>query len=176
MGTWTAFYVQTSDVKKVEKTLTQLLKGSTFRVKHQQGYTNWPSKWTQEEGIPEFMAIGKGQEDWVTIKHNTFDKLEHWAAFISEELATTVIVSFAHSVSGLHYLAIHQSGRLIKETGELLMNDIIGYVRQYGLQMEFDYSETRWTTIDLGPEGGETVGDLEQKILNPTAKPWWKFW
>ena len=176
MSSWTTFYIQIPDVKKVEKTLVRLLKGSKFCIKHQQAYTDWPAKWAQKESTPEFIAIGKGQEDWVTVAYNTFDKLEHWAAFISEELATTVIVSFSHSASGLYYLAIHQSGKLIKETGELLVDDIAHYTRQYGLQMEFDYSGVFWTTIDPGTEGSEIIDEFEQSIQNSATKPWWKFW
>jgi len=176
MSAWTAFYIQTSNVEKVEKTLIQLLEGSTFRVKHQQAYQDLPSKWKQPEGVPEFMAIGQEQDTWVTIWHNTFDKLEHWGSYIAEIFDSTVIITSAESVSMWTYLARYQSGKLTKETEEFSWQEMVDYTSSEGLQIEFDYSDILWTTIDLGPEGGETIGELEQSLLNPVAKPWWKFW
>lgn len=174
----TTFYIQTPDTQKVEKTLLQFIKGAKFSLKHEQAYEDWPNKWKQEGGSPEFMAIGKGQEDWVTVTHNSFDKLEYWGAYLSELFDSLVMITFAQSVSMITYLAVYQSGKLRKETGELNWNDITTYAHQHNLQMEFEYAEVLWTTIDLEPEGGQTIGEIQRDMWNRLVKPrpWWKVW
>ena len=84
MATWTNFYVNTTHKEAAVEKLDVLTDNLDITAE-----TSFPSEigeyyMMNSELAPTFLAIGKTQDDWVTISHNSFDKLEDWGIELSE--------------------------------------------------------------------------------------------
>jgi hypothetical protein len=113
MATWTSFYINTGDKGQViEKlqSLTEITDISTgsFPENFQDSYS------FGDTFDPDFLVIGMTQPDWVTVVHNSFDKLCDWGEQLSKEFGK-VIVTMAQSVSSGYYFAYYQNGQKLRE-------------------------------------------------------------
>jgi hypothetical protein len=98
MSTWTEFYINTNNVQLAVEQLKQLsnIENTQFGELPDEISNNYL---LNENATPTFMAIATLQQNWVTVIHNSFNRLEEWSRIISQNLNTKVIVTMAQSVS-----------------------------------------------------------------------------
>ena len=114
MGTWTAFYVNTTKTEEFTEKLKylslieDLTTGGFPEDFHQQQLFD-------EEADPNYLVFGHTQEDWITVVHNSFSKLEDWAEYFSRELDGKVIVTLAQNTSDVYYFALYDKGQKRRE-------------------------------------------------------------
>ncbi|UZR97510.1 hypothetical protein [Chondrinema litorale] len=114
MSTWTAIYINNSDQDKVIKKLKQLTNIDNEITG--EFPDNFHNRYLLDiKSNPSFLVIGKTQDDWITIRHNSFSKLVKWGKEISDDLASKVIVTAAQSVSSAYYFALYDNGEKIRE-------------------------------------------------------------
>lgn len=114
MATWTSFYIKSDDLTAVEQELKGLsgvqdgLSGLFPNDMHDYYLSN-------ENSNPTYLVIGKTQDDWITVVHNSFSKLSKWATLLSKKFQTKVIVTGAQSVSSYYYFAFYENGLKLRE-------------------------------------------------------------
>lgn len=114
MATWNTFYVNTNDQAAVVRYL-QNLAGISDSVS-----VAFPSDiqdyyLANEHAFPTYLVVGSTQSDWVTIVHNSFNKLPEWVLALSNDMGTKVIVTGAQSVSSYYYFAFYENGKMKRE-------------------------------------------------------------
>src|SRR5690349_2334702 len=104
MATWTAFYVMTENKDSVVEQLKNLT--GIITTVNGKFPSDLSDKYFLKEGTsPNYLAIGITRSGWVTIDHNSFNRLTEWSKTISANLNTTVIVTMAQSVSSVYYFS-----------------------------------------------------------------------
>lgn len=114
MATWTSFYIQYDDLTAIEQELKELsgiqdaFSGTFPNDLHEYYLAN-------ENTNPTYLVVGKTQEGWVTVVHNSFSKLSEWSTLLSQKFETKVIVTGAQSVSSYYYFALYENGLKLRE-------------------------------------------------------------
>ena len=114
MATWTAFYINTPDLDKVTEKIMALTNISVV-TKGDYPADLYNSYLNDDNALPNYLVIGKTQNDWTTIRYNSFNRLTEWGQKISAELNCKVIVTLAQSISDAYYFALYDQGRKIRE-------------------------------------------------------------
>lgn len=203
MGTWICFYVKASNKSELVGTL-QSVSGAIDVTEEQPGNLAndlLPST----NSAPDRFILSQTQPEWITVFHNSFDKLEELALGISEDLNTSVIVTIAQSVSDYYYFGLYSNGYKRREI-EVCYNDdsqpmnlgerLPFEEEEPGKKVEHDGEVSYLFGFDSLEKYGEHFGlrmsvDVEQftwtvvehpkyklvaKLAVQRSKPWWKFW
>jgi hypothetical protein len=114
MGTWTSFFVKTTDKAKLVEALRSALPRITEVVEDQPGsITNDIQPSTNSQ--PDRLVLAQTNPEWCVVFHNSFDKLDDLALGLSQDLDTSVIVTMAQSVSDYYYFALYSNGHNKRE-------------------------------------------------------------
>jgi len=114
MATWTNFYIQTSAVENVADKIISLsdemvlTRGDFPGDMHDHYLYN-------EDLAPTYLAISSTQPGWVTIVHNSFDKMADWGEELSKFFNTRLIVLIAQTTSSVYYFALYDRGEKLRE-------------------------------------------------------------
>jgi hypothetical protein len=139
MGTWTNFYINTDQETQVVQKLQALT--DDLEVTYN---TNFPDdvgdfRMLNPDLAPNYIAVGKTQPDWTTVVHNSFDKLEDWALYLSKEFHSRLIVTIAQSVSSSYYFALYDNGIKLREIETCYSDDF--EIVDSGDKLEFENEE-----------------------------------
>jgi hypothetical protein len=198
MATWTALYINHSDLDKV----TLQIKDFAGIIDIEKGsypadfYNSYLLKIT----IPNYLAVGQTQNDWITVRFNSFSKLEDWGVSISKSFSCRVIVTMAQSVTNSYYFALYDKGHKLREieVGEdeqknidfgknfdfeydnevydsFDFEGIENYCKNFGLTIQSDYDNIEWTILK-GEQNQPKISDYIKSLSQQQRKPWWKFW
>ena len=193
MATWTEFYVNTSDVVALTGQLMSIT-GIAAATKGKMPDDYHASYMSDEGAMPTYLLIGKMSDDWVVVRHNSFNKLEPWGVLLSKRFNCKVIFTMAQSVSDAYYFASYDGGRKTREI-EVCHSDDSEHLN-YGPPFEFEGEEpgnkeefdgrveyvfdfdsikAYCKHFDLDIEADER-GSMEWTVLKGGLKPWWKLW
>lgn len=205
MGTWTSFYVKTTDKPKLIEALRAALPLAIEVTENQPGtITNGIQ--ASINSLPDRLVLAQTNPEWCRIVHNSFDKLEDLALGLSRDLDTTVIVTMAQSTSSWFYFALYDNGFKKREI-EVCNSDDSDMVN-VGERFPFE-NEEPGTKVEYNGESGylfdfdsleeyckhfgfkmyEDPGNFTWALLQHPKyksvavmsvtnekKPWWKFW
>jgi hypothetical protein len=121
MASWTVFYVNEADEEKVVDALSELsgisksAKGSNPKDLHEHRL--------YDGDTPSYLVVGKTQNDWTTVRHNSLDELKEWGILISQKFSTKVIVTLAQSASSYYYFSLYENGEKIREIAACYSED-----------------------------------------------------
>ncbi|MEO6254455.1 MAG: hypothetical protein ABIO79_14175 [Ferruginibacter sp.] len=200
MSTWTTFYVQTNDSEPVTQQLKELAGINHVEKGAFPGDDLYACYLVDENAMPDYLVIGKTQAGWVTVNHNSFNRLVDWGMVLSKKLNTKVILTMAQSVSDVYYFCLFDKGLKLREIEVCYSDDFtpINYGQKFdfegeqpGSKQDYD-GETEYyfgfeeieqycshfgLTIQYEP-GGSNWTILKNARDQParSAKPWWKFW
>ena len=153
MASWTKFYLNTSNLEAVVEKLASLTDNLDITPN-----TRFPADIHQyhqlnQDLAPNYLAVGKTQNDWVTITYNSFSKLEDWGIELSKHFSGKMIVTLAQSVSDAYYFALYDNGKKLREIDVCYSDD--SDMVNIGEKLPFE-----------GPEPGEKVEfDGEESYL-----------
>ena len=114
MATWTEFYVNTSNVDALIDQLMSMT-GITAANKGKFPDDHHASYMSDEGAMPTYLLIGRISDDWVVVRHSSFNKLEPWGVLLSKRFNCKVICTMAQSVSDAYYFAFYDGGRKTRE-------------------------------------------------------------
>lgn len=139
MATWTNIYINTDLDKEVVQKLQELT--DDLEVTYN---TDFPSdigdyQMLDSDLAPNYLAIGKTQNDWTTIVHNSFDKMEDWGIYLSNHFHCKTIVTIAQSVSSFYYFALYDNGIKVREIETCYSEDF--ETVNFGDKFEFEGEE-----------------------------------
>ena len=193
MATWTEFYVNTSNVDALMDQLMSMT-GMTAATKGKIPDDHHTSYMSDEGAMPTYLLIGKISDDWVVVRHNSFNKLEPWGVLLSKRFNCKVIFTMAQSVSDAYYFAFYDGGRKTREI-EVCHSDDSEFLN-YGTPFEFEGEEpgtkgdfdgrveyvfdfdsikSYCKHFGLNIEADER-GSMEWTVLERGQRPWWKLW
>ena len=135
MGTWTAIYIETADL---EKTISVVEEIANSKEKTEGSFPNDLQRnyLFGSSSTPNYLVVGKTQDDWVTIRHNSLGKLENWGKWLSEKLDSQVIITLADNTSDGYYFALYKGG-IIKREIETCYSEDFDMVNK-GIPFEFE--------------------------------------
>ena len=115
MATWTSFYINTDHEHQVVQKLQELT--DDLEVTYDSDFPREIGDYQMFDADlpPNYLAIGKTQDGWTTIVHNSFDKMEDWGIHLSKHFHCKVIVTLAQSVSSCYYFALYDMGIKARE-------------------------------------------------------------
>lgn len=115
MASWTKFYINTPNLEAVVEKLASLT--DDLEITPNTGFPSDIGEYQQlnHDLAPNYLAVGKTQNDWVTIVYNSFDKLEDWGVELSRHFSCKMIVTLAQSVSDAYYFALYENRKKIRE-------------------------------------------------------------
>jgi hypothetical protein len=204
MGTWTSFYIKTTDKPKLVEALQSALPIATEVVEDQPGsITNDVRPSTNSQ--PDQLVLAQTNPEWCIVFHNSFDKLEDLALGLSQDLDTSVIVTMAQSTSDYYYFALYTNGHNKREievcysddteminTGERFSfeNEEPGKKVEYDGRISYlfdfdsleEYCKYFGFNIYEKPENFKWTllrnvkYGFTPKSVSNDKKPWWKFW
>src|SRR5688500_16499882 len=139
MGTWTDFYINTNNTEAVVEKLAALTENLDITPN-----TPFPSEIGQyymmdSRSPPTYLAVGKTQNDWLTVVHNSFGKLEDWGIELSKHFSCKVIITMAQSVSDGYYFALYENGKKLREIEVCYSEDIDAV--NFGEKLPFENPE-----------------------------------
>jgi hypothetical protein len=138
MATWTRFYINASEIQKVEEFLMDIsrikksTKGNIPDDLHDSFILDDHSK-------PNYLVFGQVQKEWITVLYNSANKLTDWAEKISKNLNCTVIVTIAQNTVDYYYFAQYKNGTKAREI-EVCYGDNIDPIN-YGTPYKFEADE-----------------------------------
>jgi hypothetical protein len=122
MSTWTSFHIKTKNLDNVIEKLKELASASEVTT------GSYPSDFRDnlldEDKEPNYLLVDNSNSEWVTVLHNSSNKLEDWCIDISEEFETKIIVTFAQSVSDYYYFALYDNGEKKREIEYCYSDDL----------------------------------------------------
>lgn len=86
---------------------------------------------------PNYISVGRTQDDWTTVVHNGSDSLEDWGIILSDLLSCKLIVTAAQSVSSYYYFALYDKGKKIREIEFCYSDDSEGI--NFGEKLAFEF-------------------------------------
>ena len=114
MGSFLSFHVKNNDKNNLALLLKEL---SCTNVISENTFPDYlyddESSFSASE--PSVLAIIQKVNGWISVYHNTFEKLSHWGAFISKTLNTTFIQIIGQTTSDYYYFAMFEKGELRRE-------------------------------------------------------------
>jgi len=190
MATWTAMYINNSNLKKtIEKfkgltNLNNITKSKFPNDLHKRYLSDINAK-------PNYIIIGQLQNNWITIRHNSFNKLTDWNKFLSKHLECKVIVTIAQSVSDAYYFAQYENGILNREIEVCYSEDFkeINFGEKYNFENDrpgkseeidgkteyiFDFESIEYYCKQFELKLQCEYDKIEWSVLQ--NKQWWKFW
>jgi hypothetical protein len=205
MGAWTAFYVNTSDQKKVTEKLEELT-GITSITVGKMPSDHSDSYLFDEKALPNYILVGKTQDDWTTVQHNSFHKLENWGGEFSKHFNCKVIITSAQTVSDAYYFALYDKGEKRREIEVCYSDDFetvnygerfnfeneqpgdkqeddeeVSYffgfenIQQYSEHFGLQISEDEYDNIEWNILRGKPQKTVAE-FVEKASKPWWKIW
>lgn len=198
MATWTALYINHSDLDMV----TLQIKDFAGIIDVEKGSypTDFYNSYLLKITIPNYLAVGQTQSDWITVRFNSFSKLEDWGISISNSFSCKAIVTMAQSVTNSYYFALYDKGIKLREieVGEdeqknidfgkhfdfeynnevydsFDFEGIENYCEKFGLTIQTDYDNIEWTILK-GEQNQPKISDYINSLIQQQKKPWWKFW
>jgi hypothetical protein len=201
MSTWISFYVNTADKKALVNSL-RLESGATD-IREGVASTSIDDVYPTNSS-PSVFLLGATQDAWITVFHNSFDKLEALATAISASLGARIIVTMAQSVSNYYYFALYERGRKLREIEACYSDDseLVNFGAPFpfegaepGKRVSFNGLESYLFDFNSIEEYGRHFGlelapgnsSVRWTMLQPASgraaaqrtasgKPWWKFW
>jgi hypothetical protein len=139
MATWTSFYVNTADDKSVVAKIAELTNNLVISYD-----SYFPSDLGEYQMLssdlpPNYISVGKTQDDWTTVVHNGSDSLEDWAIMLSNHFSCKLIVTVAQSVSSYYYFALYDKGKKIREIQYCYSDD--SEEIDFGNKLAFEYDK-----------------------------------
>ena len=198
MAAWTALYINHSDIDKVNLQINDF--AGIIDIEKGSYPTDFHDSYLLKTTIPNYLAVGQTQNDWITVRFNSFSKLEDWGVSISNILSCKVIITMTQSVTNSYYFALYDKGHKLREieVGEDeqknidfgkhfdFENDnevynsfdfegIENYCKKFGLTIQTDYDNIEWTILK-GEQNQPKISDYKKSLSRQQKKPWWKFW
>lgn len=198
MATWTALYINHSDLDKVTLQIKDFVR--IIDIEKGSYPTDFYNSYLLKITIPNYLAVGQTQNDWITVRFNSFSKLENWGVSISNSFSCKVIVTMAQSVTNSYYFALYDKGHKLREieVGEdeqknidfgkpfdfeydnefydsFDFEGIENYCKKFGLAIQTDYDNIEWTILK-GEQNQPKISDYIKSLSQQQNKPWWKFW
>jgi len=115
MATWTKFYINTDKKQAVVEKLANLTDNLVITTETDFPHEIGNYQLLTTDLTPTYIAIGKTQHDWITIVHNSLDKMEDWGIFFSSHFSCKLIITIAQSVSSSYYFALYENGTKRRE-------------------------------------------------------------
>jgi len=197
MATWIGLYIQSSELDSI---IGELLKLSNSERIDSSKFPNDLGKAIVTDSKPSYLVVGQTQDDWITVRHNSFDKLKDWGELLSTKFQTKVLVTIAQSVSSGYYFALYSNGSQLREIEACYSEDFETINK--GLPFDFENEEpgeqierngnvSYYFDFDSIEEYCEHLGlvlqmdyeqfawtILKQKVVTKeiVKKPKWKFW
>ncbi len=114
MSTWTQFYVETDNKSMIVGMLKSLtgISEESLGAYPEDMYDNYLFN---EDAKPSYLAIASISPHWITVSHNSFNRLTDWGEILSKKLDTKVIVTIAQSVSDGYYFSMYDKGKMVRE-------------------------------------------------------------
>lgn len=138
MGTWTRFYINTSDIEKAKEILMDIsnIKNSV------EG--NFPDDFNDsfllnEKSKPNYLVFGEVQNNWITVLYNCANKLNDWGEKISKDLNCKLIVTIGQNTVDYFYFSQFNNGIKEREI-EVCYGDDIEPIN-FGIPYEFEENE-----------------------------------
>lgn len=198
MAIWTALYINHSDLDKVTLQIKDF--AGIIGVEKGSYPTDFYNSYLLKITIPNYLAVGQTQNDWITVRFNSFSKLEDWGISISNSFSCKAIVTMAQSVNNSYYFALYDKGNKLREieVGEdeqknidfgkhfdfeynnevydsFDFEGIENYCEKFGLTIQTDYDNVEWTILK-GEQNQPKISDYINSLIQQQKKPWWKFW
>ncbi len=145
MSTWTAFYVQSDKEKAIIDKLGSLTGTEPYKDTFPKDFDD---HYLMGEEYPDYLLIGREQSGWITVVHNSSNKLEDWCQTLSNELNTVVIATMAQSVVSYYYFALYDNGQKRREIEVCYEGDF----NEINFGKRFDFENEKPGTIS-GSEG-----------------------
>lgn len=182
MSTFTGFYVKTDNIEKLIDILIHEMPQPTERTTGK-----FPNKfrdlYLNECCDPDYLLIGKHQENWITIIHNSFSLLERKCSKLSHLLNTKVIVIIMQTTSDYYYYADYEQGEKIREIMKCYSDDSdeLNYGEKYSFEDEEVGVKTKhgyffdWDAIEVYTEKNTLTSifpedAIEWAILRPNSQ------
>ena len=153
MATWTNFYINTDSAKSVVEKIAELT--DNLVITHD---ADFPSdmgdyQMMNSDLAPNYIAIGNTQKNWITVEHNSSDKMEDWGILLSKHFSCKLIVILAQSVSSYYYFALYDKGEKLREIQACYSDD----TEEIDLGKKFDFEDDK--------PGQKHVWDGEESYL-----------
>ena len=136
MATWTNLYINTDDAKAVCEKLKDLTDNLELIYD-----ADFPSdmgdfQLLNTDLAPNYIAVGQTGANWITVVHNSFDKMVDWGKLLSKHFSCKVIVTIAQSVSSYYYFALYDKGEKLREIEACYSDDTEGV--NFGNKFDFE--------------------------------------
>jgi len=200
MGTFLSFHIKTKDRDNLIH-LLKVLSGTKEKVTDTFPEYMYDSISLNENSDPSILAITLNKDGWISVHHNTFQKLHHWGEFISKTLNTTFIQIIGQTTSDAYYFLLYEGGNIRREIEvmnsevsldkgqkfsfekEPLLNDNfedpensfdIDSLEEYCKEFDLDlnFECDQYTILTITTN--EPANEDEDKDAN--KKAWWKLW
>lgn len=138
MATWTRFYINTADIEEAKRVLKDI---SNISLDTQSDIPEdfHDSFMFNETQNPNYLILGKVQEEWVTVLYNSANKLEEWSKIISKELDCKLILTIAQNTVDYYYYSQYRNGEKEREIQVCYGDDM--EVINFGAPYDFEHEE-----------------------------------
>lgn len=121
MSTWTSFHINTKNMNSVIDKLTTFV--SPSEITSGCFPSDFRDNIIKEGKLPNYLLIENSNPEWITVLHNSSNKLEDWCIDLSKTFKTKVIITFAQSVSDYYYFALYDNGKKKREIEHCYTDD-----------------------------------------------------
>ncbi len=113
MATFTAIHVRNADLESLVKSVMRLaaIKDRRFGA-YPEDYCS--SFLSDEHAVPNYLLIRESEDGWITIRHNSFRKMESWAKTWSRDYVCEVLVTTAQTTADSYYFAYYEDGKQLR--------------------------------------------------------------
>ncbi|WP_421383124.1 hypothetical protein ACOJQI_02230 [Bacillus salacetis] len=88
-----------------------------------------------ENETPSLFAVGKLHSGWITVLHDSYERLIKFNQSLSSQIEGMVVHTLGQSTVDTYYLSIHQNGELVRE---LYFGEDSDGIEQAGLPLSFE--------------------------------------
>lgn len=109
MGTWTRFYINSSDIEKLTANLIELTK--IDQISTGEIPEDYNDSFLLDETLnPNYLMFAMIQDNWITILYNSGSKIEDWAKILSKKLNCNLIVTIGQNTVDYYYFSQYNKG------------------------------------------------------------------
>ncbi len=113
MATFTAIHVRNTDLESLVQSVIRLAAIADRKLgPYPEDYAS--SFLSDASALPSYILMRESEDGWITIRHNSFQKMENWAKNWSKDLVCEVLVTTAQTTSDAYYFAYYEGGKQLR--------------------------------------------------------------